>query len=685
MKQKACFFLTAVLLFCALPGPPSHAHEKLKSYAAHQKVRRDLTRAGLDILSPAKNSRIVEDRLFYLVNLNMDLYDPASVEIRLNGKTAPRPFYRLPYRVLSEANETVAVLRLAGFLDLSSAGHLGSNEFSVTAARRAGRRETVAADFVYRPFPIPVTFDVTVSVRGVQERPGAVKVILVGQGDTETPDFSPFDYDAFNRGRNFFFLPEGRGIVRLPRGTFKVYITRGMAYDAVVLTLDTNRTRQVQAVIKKHLTTPDALCGDFHVHCLISEDSIVPPEQRVLEYAAAGLDFIVATDHETFTNYDAILDLSPFTTARVPVLAGNETSVPDMGNWLGHWNVFPARMDRNTFWAIKPFPADLKMGSIPNMYEAFALGKFSSRFKKDITLPEDFVIQLNHPRGLHFVIGDPIFKKVHAYFNHQRIDIAGELDTYIRSRQKSGAGLHLFERSDSGRYRAIDFDALEVFNRKSIPLYKRVREDWFTLLNYGFRKTATANTDSHSLVMTAPGFPRNYLFLNRPVKALSGRLAAETVRAVKEGRVACTTGPLVRLSAKSGGHRGGLGRLVPVSDGAVVLSACVKAAPWVPVPEVRIIKNGKTVKRFSPAGSPASANRVTRFQRDIMLPVREDSWVILECGYPLETVGNSQPETGGLYGIIAPGHVPVAFTNPIYFDADGNGLFNPPKNPDGVQ
>jgi hypothetical protein len=45
-----------------------------------------------------------------------------------------------------------------------------------------------------------------------------------------------------------------------------------------------------------------------------------------------------------------------------------------------------------------------------------------------------------------------------------------------------------------------------------------------------------------------------------------------------------------------------------------------------------------------------------------------------QAPYPAETI--SHP---GLYTeVLAPGHVPVAFTNPVYIDVDGNGVFDPP-------
>ena len=47
-----------------------------------------------------------------------------------------------------------------------------------------------------------------------------------------------------------------------------------------------------------------ALSGDFHVHGAASYDSSIPDQDRVFSFLAAGVDVIVATDHDVVTSYD---------------------------------------------------------------------------------------------------------------------------------------------------------------------------------------------------------------------------------------------------------------------------------------------------------------------------------------------------------------------------------------------
>ena len=57
-----------------------------------------------------------------------------------------------------------------------------------------------------------------------------------------------------------------------------------------------------------------------------------------------------------------------------------------------------------------------------------------------------------------------------------------------------------------------------------------------------------------------------------------------------------------------------------------------------------------------------------------------DSWVVAEAGWPLEDDATTSPVVEGLYGLVAPGYVPIGFTNPVRIDADGDGEWRPPAS-----
>ncbi len=179
------------------------------------------------------------------------------------------------------------------------------------------------------------------------------------------------------------------------------------------------------------------------------------------------------------------------------------------------------------------------------------------------------------------------------------------------------------------------FDTLEIINRFSWLLYQGMRKDWFDLLNSGIQVTGVGNSDSHALQVELAGLPVN-LIRCEPVDMDC------VVQALRNGEVTVTTGPVPALVLEGGEAR-----------------VTVQAAPWVPVQELRLVINGEVVVRGPP-------------EEPLTWPLTEtqDYWILAEAGWPPE---QDAPLTETDYDLVAPGYVPVGFTNPIFVDADGNG------------
>ncbi len=122
-----------------------------------------------------------------------------------------------------------------------------------------------------------------------------------------------------------------------------------------------------------------------------------------------------------------------------------------------------------------------------------------------------------------------------------------------------------------------------------------------------------------------------------------------------------------------------MGDLVKAPGGRVRIEFSVAAAPWVPVQEVRLLVNGELERIFRDLPALESAQAV-RLEQQLELVLERDSFVTLEAGAPLPNQpGTPNDPPGGVYSdVIAPGFVPMAFTNAIYVDVDGNGTFDPP-------
>ena len=251
---------------------------------------------------------------------------------------------------------------------------------------------------------------------------------------------------------------------------------------------------------------------------------------------------------------------------------------------------------------------------------------------------------MNHPRAESF-IDDEL-----NYFSH--LAVAGESFDPSLSLEAAPNRAMLEPAPDTG-LRDLDFDAVELMNGPSMVRYYRTRADWFSLLLQGEFRTATANSDSHRLGQLL-GLPRNYV-----------RLAGDTpesfdeagfVRAIREGRVYGTTGPLLEVSL----GEAGLGETFRGRSG--VLRVEVRAADWVPVSTLRVYVNA--------ALEPETAIRAGE-TREVSLEFSGDSFVTVEV----------EGEVNETFAAVNRGFPSFAFTNPIFVDADGDGEWTAPGLP----
>ncbi|MFP6607348.1 MAG: hypothetical protein VCC19_12305, partial [Myxococcota bacterium] len=152
------------------------------------------------------------------------------------------------------------------------------------------------------------------------------------------------------------------------------------------------------------------------------------------------------------------------------------------------------------------------------------------------------------------------------------------------------------------------------------------------------------------------GYPRTYV-------RVPGDFRTEAfIGALRAGNAYGSTGPLLDVALLNAeGVRTGLGGLHRGPRGT--LAVTVRAAPWVPISRLRVWWNGAAIHQgdITP-GTP------------IELPLRfeQDGFVTLEVS----------GEATGDYAVVVRGFVPLAFTNPIFVDADGDGRFSAPGLPE---
>ena len=209
---------------------------------------------------------------------------------------------------------------------------------------------------------------------------------------------------------------------------------------------------------------------------------------------------------------------------------------------------------------------------------------------------------------------------------------------------------------------SFQFDAVEVMNgakHGSVEAVDLVMEDWFGLLRSGRRVTAVGNSDTHELSTSYAGYPRNYARLgDRPPAPEGDRLAA----AFREGQAFFTSGPFVEAEIAGRSY----GELVHARGGRVSLALKIRAAGWIPVSRARVYVDGKVAKELPvPAGKEP-----LRLSADVELETPQDTFVVVRVD------GDSAlpPVVAGPPAEVL---MPLALTNPIWVDADGDGRYRP--------
>jgi len=238
----------------------------------------------------------------------------------------------------------------------------------------------------------------------------------------------------------------------------------------------------------------------------------------------------------------------------------------------------------------------------------------------------DAVLQVNHPRmpGV-------------GYFNR------GELDAHTGVAAAEGF--------------SFDFDTLEVVNGFDLENPKLIDDnlhEWFELLNAGRRYTAVGNSDSHRLVYQWAGYPRTYVRVAGDRAA--GASPTEIARALVAGHAVVSNGIFILALANGKAGPGDL-----VTGGRVTLQVSVRAPDWVDVRSIEVYANGVLAVTHA---VPPSTNPL-RAQWETDLDFASDAFIVVEA----------KGEAAMRDTLPGKWIRPFAFTNPIFVDANRDGVF----------
>ena len=489
-----------------------------------------------------------------------------------------------------------------------------------------------------------VDFELPQTGRVALPRGRPMRLVFVPADGGEPPHFDD-DLLGFRIGENHYLgSNEGRDValggiptdpaeVSLRPGRYRILATRGPEFTLTEAWLDVPAGEIVSLVIdspKRVQDHPGWIAADLHVHSEWSDDTTFPVAFQLAAFAAEGADLIVSTEHDRVVDYGPLLQRLGLGN-RIRSLVGLEvtSSAESQASpeTAGHANVFPHPYD----------PLGFRGGAIPG--EGRRLRAIISDVR---ALPGDALLQLNHARSKHGQKADL------NYFTH--LGVAGEAFEPTLPLESWPNRVLLEPDPDTG-VRDIDFDVMELLNGNSMTQYRALQADWISLLLQGTFRAAVANSDSHSR-RELIAYPRTYV-------RVPGDFQTEAfVSALRAGNAYGSTGPLLDVAlVGAAGGRTELGGLHRGTRGT--LAVTVRAAPWVPVSRLRVWWNGAAIHEgdITP-GIPVELP--LRFERD--------GFVTLEVS----------GEPTGDYAVVVRGFVPLAFTNPIFVDADGDGRFSAP-------
>jgi hypothetical protein len=539
--------------------------------------------------------------------------------------------------------------------------------------------------------------------------------------------------ETFSGSRTFNVIMDhdGLGVVDLMPGRYRIYASRGIEYSVDVrdVTVTEGEVTLARFNLEREVTTAGYVSMDGHIHSTKSFDASVPMTDRVVAYMASGVKVMVASDHDFTSDYRPIITqlgagheiaaiVGDELSGQIPVppsaATGNIDAFPEA---IGHWNAWPLSVIPGARRNGAPSDEFLNPGTaidrlrgmdslpllgatpdtatLPQWLAAIQAGQPGT---PGASLPADQeVIVFNHPReGL---AGTVVIGLLNSLANPGGDPLTGGYrpDQPITAFPNSLMSLpSLYNKAVVGppgtNSTGLSFDAIELINGTSMGKYLQVRRDWFSLLSQGIHRTGMANSDSHRPVLENPGYGRTYVA--SPTQAPDEIDEDDLAQSVLAGRVFGTTGPIVRFEILDDDDRGkpdreevdrffdGIGRTVVSTRPTVALKIRVEAAPWIPVEEVRIFRNGELILTQDIAPGRVLGGPALRFQRRIELTgIDADSYFTVEAGVRLDAQGNPlSPQLLETVWKVEPSVVPLAFTNPVYVDRDGNG-YTPPGLP----
>lgn len=414
----------------------------------------------------------------------------------------------------------------------------------------------------------------------------------------------------------------------IPYGRYRVVAWRGIEYERFEgeVDLSAGRGRVELAIALERAWTPHGvLAADLHVHARASNDSRLPNPQRVIAQAAAGIQVVGLSDHNTHGDLDAeIAELH--LGGVIASIASDELSSDQL-----HVGVYPVQVERGAPHGGGPSDASIAHAGARQLFELAR------------AMPGHPIVQLNHPRF-----------RVTALFDGAGWDGVAWPPPF-----------------------PLGFDAVEVlagYTAFNVPGDRRFDDgarDFYTLIDHGHLVAPLGNSDTHDLNWVLDGSTRSYVYVDDP--RTSPFDEAGFIAAIRARRVVATSGPWldVEVAAVRGATPTvGPGQALHARHTAWV-DVTVSQARFVHVDRIRITVGSPAGPALVTTVDVPAGERSYRWAGPIEIG-DADTWIgVIADGdtpLPLEQTGSYQKDKWNRAGV-----TPFAIASPVLIDADGDG------------
>ncbi len=470
-----------------------------------------------------------------------------------------------------------------------------------------------------------------------QGKPLPCKIGFYGMDKTSDPFFGP---DSLATPlQNIVYSADGTFQQPIGPGQYEVIVSHGPEYDADIQPVEVRRGEvvSIESKLERSVDTTGWVSTEFHSHSSESGDNTSDQRGRVLNLLAEHIEFAPCTEHNRVDSYvphlEALGALDQLATCPGIELTGSPLPI-------NHQNAFPM--------ILRPRTQD---GGGPTTHMDPTVQIERLKFWDDNS---EKLMQMNHPN---------------------LISILGDRDSN--------------NEADEGFERMFGFvDVVEVHPLASV--FDEVTElpqpgkggnvvfNWMQLLNQGYRIPGVINADAH-YNFHGSGFRRNFVRCSTDEPAEIDTM--EMVRNSSAGKIVMSNGPFLSVQARGNSLAENseisaqIGDEMAVDQASVKLDVKVQCPNWLDINRVQVVVNGRLVPDLDFTRRETEgmfSNDGVKFEQTIEVPLKEDAHVIV-------IAAGERLKLGRVMGPVHGELMPIAISNPIYIDVDGDG-FQPNKD-----